>query len=558
MTDLADTLLRACAYVRVSTKRQAEHETSLIEQQVGIGRAATTLGYNVVETYIEAGKSGTTDRRPQLQRMIATACAQPKRYDAVIVYNFSRFFRDEYECEGYRRKLERAGVKLISATQDVGEGPHARLMRSIFTSLDAAASEINAEQVKVVMTANAEAGFHNGSSPPLGYRTYVAERRGKKEKKKLEIDPTERPLVERIFMLYMEGDGISGPLGIDRIVKWLRANGYTHRNQAFHTGSIYAILTRETYAGRHYYGCRDSKTGKMRPREERIEVAVPPILDEERFQAVQRRLKARNPKIAAPRSHTSPVLLSGIGRCGCNGCTSTMMLMTGKGGRYRYYACANRRKKGDLSCGGNNVPMEQVDGAVLDALEKRLFQPERLNALLAEMLDASSAANEERRKRLTVLRTEETETKKSLTSLFIMVEKGFTKPDDPILGERLATLNLRLSSIGEEIVRFDRQIGAKDARLTPEKVARFAEVMRKKLHDSEDAQVRRAYVRGFVGEVVMTREEITIRGPNRALELAIAGDMPSDDAVRTFMSDWCTRLDSNQWPLPSEGSALSS
>ncbi len=144
-------------------------------------------------------------------------------------------------------KLEKAGVKLIAAMQDVGEGPHARLIRSIFTSLDATSSEINAEQVKVVMSANAEAGFRNGSAPPLGYRTYVAERRGKKDKKKLEIDPAERPLVELIFRLYLEGDGTSDPLGIDAITKWLRERGYTHRAQDFHTGLIYAILTRETY-----------------------------------------------------------------------------------------------------------------------------------------------------------------------------------------------------------------------------------------------------------------------------------------------------------------------
>lgn len=403
MTD--PTTLRACAYVRVSTKRQAEHETSLNEQETGIARGAAERGYEIVETYVEAGKSGMTDRRPALQRMIADACAQPKRFDAVFVYNFSRFFRDEYECESYRRKLEKAGVKLISATQDVGEGPHARLIRNIFTSLDAASSEINAEQVKVVMSANAEAGFHNGSAPPLGYRTYVAERRGKKDKKKLEIDPVERTLVELIFRLYMDGDGASEPLGIDAITKWLRHNGYIHRTQHFHTGLIYAILTRETYAGRHYYGCRNSRTNEMRPREEWIEVKVPAILSEERFQAVQQRLKARNPFVSAPRSHTSPVLLSGLGRCGCNGCTSTMMLMTGKGGKYRYYACSNRRKKGDLSCGGNNVPMDNVDDAVVSALEQRLFQPERLKALLGEMLDASDAADADRRKWLAVLRT---------------------------------------------------------------------------------------------------------------------------------------------------------
>ena len=367
-------------------------------------------------------------------------------------------------------------------------------------------------------------------------------------KKKLEIDPAERPLVELIFRLYLEGDGTSEPLGIDAITKWLRARGYTHRSQEFHTGLIYAMLTRETYAGRHYYGCRNSRTGEKRPREEWIEVKVPAILTEDRFQAVQQRLKARNPHISAPRSHTSPVLLSGLGRCGCNDCTSTMMLMTGKGGKYRYYACSNRRKKGDLSCGGNNVPMDKVDDAVVSALEKRLFQPERLKALLGEMLDASDAADADRRKRLAVLRTEETEVNQSIRSLFMMVESGVTAPDDPFLKERLATLKLRLSAIGEDAVGLERQIGAKGGRVTPEKVERFAEAMRARLRDADDPQVRRRYVRAFVSEVVMSRERLIIRGPNRALELATAGDVPADDTVRTFMGDWRARLDSNQRP----------
>lgn len=94
-------------------------------------------------------------------------------------------------------------------------------------------------------------------------------------------------------------------------------------------------------------------------------------------------------------------------------------------------------------------------------------------------------------------------------------------------------------------MRLDRQIGAKATPITPEKVARFAEVMRRKLHDSDDAQVRRSYVRAFVGEVVMTREQVTIRGPNRALGLAVAGEMPSDEVIRTFMCDWRARRDYN-------------
>ena len=98
------------------------------------------------------------------------------------------------------------------------------------------------------------------------------------------------------------------------------------------------------------------------------------------------------------------------------------------------------------------------------------------------------------------------------------------------------------------MVALDRQIGAKGSRITPEKVERFAIAIRARLRDTDDLQVRRRYVRAFVGEVVMSREQIVIRGPNRALELAAAGDMPADDKVRTFMGDWRARLDSNQRP----------
>ena len=75
--------------------------------------------------------------------------------------------------------------------------------------------------------------------------------------------------------------------------------------------------------------------------------------------------------------------------------------------------------------------------------------------------------------------------------------------------------------------------------------------MQEKLRDPDDQQVRRRYVRAFVGEVVMSREQLIIRGPSRALELAAAGDMPADDKVRSFMGNWCARNDSNVRPSDS-------
>lgn len=96
---------------------------------------------------------------------------------------------------------------------------------------------------------------------------------------------------------------------------------------------------------------------------------MPAIIPEKTFDKVQAILKSRDPKMLPARSHSSPVLLSGIGRCGNPGCDGTMMLMNGKGGQYRYYACSNVRRKKDRSCGGNNVQMSKVDDAVLEVLQ---------------------------------------------------------------------------------------------------------------------------------------------------------------------------------------------
>ncbi|MBB6428029.1 hypothetical protein [Sphingopyxis sp. JAI128] len=59
--------------------------------------------------------------------------------------------------------------------------------------------------------------FWNGSLPPIGYRVVAAEQRGAKVKKRLEIDPFHAETVRTIFRLALEGDGVSGSMGVKAI-----------------------------------------------------------------------------------------------------------------------------------------------------------------------------------------------------------------------------------------------------------------------------------------------------------------------------------------------------
>ena len=55
------------------------------------------------------------------RRMIADARQKPRPFDEVVVYNWSRFFRDATEALVYIRELERLNVRVRAVTQDVEE-----------------------------------------------------------------------------------------------------------------------------------------------------------------------------------------------------------------------------------------------------------------------------------------------------------------------------------------------------------------------------------------------------------------------------------------------------
>jgi hypothetical protein len=70
--------LRAALYLRVSTARQAEHDVSIPDQKRQGETYCAARGYQVVETYVEAGASATNDRRPEFQRMIEAGTSRPR------------------------------------------------------------------------------------------------------------------------------------------------------------------------------------------------------------------------------------------------------------------------------------------------------------------------------------------------------------------------------------------------------------------------------------------------------------------------------------------------
>ena len=538
--------LRAALYLRVSTARQAEHDVSIPDQRRQGENYCTSRGYCLVETYVEPGASATNDRRPEFQRMIEAGISKPAPFDVVVVHSFSRFFRDHFELEFYVRKLAKNGIKLVSITQEMGDDPMHVMMRQIMALFDEYQSKENAKHVLRALKENARQGFWNGSLPPIGYRVVAAEQRGAKIKKKLEIDPLHADTVRLIYRLALEGDGTSGPMGVKNIVNHLNIRRiFTRDGGRWGIGQVHRILTRTTYIGRHEFNKR-SKTKELKPIGEIVPVEVPALIDQDTFDAVQAHLRSRNPKVTPARVVSGPTLLTGI--CFCATCAGAMTLRTGKSNRYRYYTCSIRARQGDTGCTGRSVPMDKLDNLVAGHIEHRLLAPERLEEVLATVLDRRQERTERRREHVTELHKRATEADLRLKRLYDAIETGVADLNEPGLKERIAGLQAIRDQAQADIIRAQTMLdSAAQQPVTTTVLRKFAATARKRMR-IEGGGYRRDHLRALAQRVEVDDREVRIMGSKSDLLrtlAAISGVKSAGNGVRSSVLDWRSRRDSN-------------
>src|ERR1700732_537854 len=105
---------RAALYVRVSTDGQ-----TLENQTRELGQIAERRGWQIVETYSDAGISGAKgrDKRPGLDRMLKAACR--REFDIVMAWSIDRLGRSLIDLLHTVQNLEAYGVDLYLDQQAI-------------------------------------------------------------------------------------------------------------------------------------------------------------------------------------------------------------------------------------------------------------------------------------------------------------------------------------------------------------------------------------------------------------------------------------------------------
>ena len=410
--------LRAVIYARCSSQKQADRDLSVPAQLDACHVYAQRQGWLVVGDYHDDGISGFEDeRRPEFRRMLADMVRQPRPFDIIVVWDFSRFSRSLEHSLKAMQDLRAAGVVLESTKEQTDDTPAGWLMGTIFRSFNEFQVRKLAEDTRRGMHKNASEGGWNGGAVPMGYQVVVPENgRGPRH---LMPHPEWAPLVGRIFHMALGGQGAC------TIASTLNDEGLrTVRGRRWTKQSVLYILRNEVYTGVYTWGQRRSGKFDTAPMELlRIEDNHPALISREDFARVQEVIKVRRPTVTHPKTVAGEYLLSGLLVCGT--CGAPYIGHGARNGSYHYYTCQTKQKQGAKACPeATNFERSKVEGVVFDLLRKGALHPPVFADLVREVQGSLIAAQRAVEGERLVIQGQIGEIQRRLDNLYEAVESG--------------------------------------------------------------------------------------------------------------------------------------
>ena len=354
--------MTAVIYARYSSDNQREES---IEGQIRECTAyAEKNGITIVKHYIDRAISAKTDNRPEFQQMIKDS--DKKLFDIVLVWKLDRFARNRYDSARYKTQLKKNGVKLMSATEIISEGPEGIILESVLEGYAEYYSADLAEKVVRGQTENILKGRCNGGRGTFGY-TLDSER-------KFHIDPLTSPFVLESFTKYRDG------LTMKEIRDWLNENGIKNPvGGAFTYNSVEHMLKNRRYIG------------ELKFRDVVVSDAIPPIVPLELFDDVQEKI-AKNKKAPARRKAEDDYLLTTKLHCGYCGA-----LMFGESGTsrtgevHRYYKCATAKKH--KGCKKKTVRKQWLEDLVVNQTMQLVKDDAAMESIIAKVMELQNKEN---------------------------------------------------------------------------------------------------------------------------------------------------------------------
>jgi len=141
--------MKVAIYARVSTANNGQDPTMQTRE---LREYATRRGWMVAGKYVDVGISGTKEKRPELDRLMADA--HRRRFDCVVVWKFDRFARSVSHLLRALETFKAQGIEFVSFSEQMDTSTPAGKM--VFTVLGAVA-----ELERSLIVERVKAGLRN-------------------------------------------------------------------------------------------------------------------------------------------------------------------------------------------------------------------------------------------------------------------------------------------------------------------------------------------------------------------------------------------------------------
>jgi site-specific DNA recombinase len=376
MTNVSETSTRplAVSYLRVSTKEQAERDGdpegySIPAQREANLRAAAALGADVIAEFVDRGESARSADRPELKQMLEFVSQEPISF--CIVHKVDRLARNRADDVEINLALTKAGVRLISATENIDETPSGMLLHGIMSSIAEFYSRNLANEVLKGLTQKARSGG-TVSRAPMGYRNIRTVDELGREARTVEIDEVRAPLVRWAFERYTEGD-----ISIKTLATELEVRGLTTPPTPTRPSRpIYANHLHKIFQNSYYKGDVTFQGVSYEGRHE-------PLVSVAIWQKVQDVMAAH---VVGEKVRRHQHYLNGSIYCGnCHSRLSVQMSTNRHGVTYEYFVCAGRHDK-RTECTQRALQIDEVEERVANLYSTVTLGAEARGNLETELL----------------------------------------------------------------------------------------------------------------------------------------------------------------------------
>ena len=520
---------RVALYARYSSDLQSD---ASIEDQIRLcTEKAHSEGWQIQNCYTDAGISGASLMRHGIQAVMQAAINS--EFDILLAEAMDRLSRDQEDIAGLFKRMEFAGVKIIT----LSEGEISSLHIGLKGTMNAMSLKDLADKTRRGLRGRVENG-KSGGGISYGYKVVKKfDANGEPIKGDREINNDQAEIIRRIFHAYayenkspktiaaqLNKEGILCPSGKawgQSTINGNRKRGTGILNNVLYIGQM--VWNRQRYI-------KDPNTGKrvtrMNDEAQWVRQSVPDlrIIDQELWDAAKARQKTLDRTMKGLHHNNRPrYLLSGLIKCGVCGGGYTKVNTT-------HYGCAAYRNKGQSVCTNNRtIRRDLLESHVLSALQTRLMREDLVEIFCTEYTKHLNILHREQNAMQMRYRRELDTLAKERENLIQAIKDG-------IPAVRVKDDLERVSIRQEEIEKILQEDHAIKPIFLPAMASRFYQSIRN-LRDALNQESSRAeasqHLRALVERIVLTPKD----GEKKGLAIDLYGDLAGILNMATHKED---------------------